>query len=872
MVFNSDATAGLALSGLGSAVPTQAQGVLEGGAALAEAEEYQDVKEEAPGQPAQDKTLAILQGLLTHLVNQGSANSTRRLVTLRANSHGENFSAVTAVVHKVLLILKAVLHPDPQAAVNTFLALRQQSSQDEHAFMSTVLSASRLVRGALSMADMCRVAVRGLSNTALAARVKARLEVQAASTWSLDLVSSLLYDSQQEMREAAHFQIRLQAAGAGGSANPGARQPPADPHAKNEQKLAAMRYLAGLDDTNPHATCLSHKRGVHTNADAQARLFLQNSGDNLAPQDFVTDGGICVAGPNASTVPIPAAMLDTGSEVCIIDKDFCDANNIIYKDFWKAARAAARFHKAPATLKPARKAQLQLSARRRMLEFYSSIVGPSTPRVNRVPKLPATYPCSLSSQPVADKAEVDKPAPSSKPLWEAARRQSPLEKEVSLEKCGELGEVGFIEDGNYSDPYAANPVNAAKKDAQGEWTEKRFCVNYKRVNLAQQPNKYRTPSPEELFQRLSGATFFSHLDMRAGFHQLPLAQSSRKYTQFWAASPTGPKLMRYTRLPFGGINCSAEFQRRADDALIRAGLGHCACAYVDDIIIWSRTFKEHLQHVRAVLRALKAVGFKVHPTEIAKPGNALRHPDPDKPFIVHTDWSQLGIGGVLGQLDDAGATSDGITVYEPFGGLCAGLEAALRAGVKVGRYIYADTAAVAQKVARFRLQSLAALYPAQLSPTACDDAFVTLPQDIYATTPEAIQAAVRQAPGPWLVVAGWECQDLSNAGGGAGLEVLLDAARFGSYAHRLRNFWTNLLPPAVLGAVSLEGRGAVFDTNTQCWDEPNADERERAMGYATSSTAAPGVSEARRREVLGRCMDANCLQSILAIGLNIKPA
>lgn len=332
------------------------------------------------------------------------------------------------------------------------------------------------------------------------------------------------------------------------------------------------------------------------------------------------------------------------------------------------------------------------------------------------------------------------------PLWEAARRQSPLEKEVSLEKCGELGEVGFIEDGNYSDPYAANPVNAAKKDAQGEWTEKRFCVNYKRVNLAQQPNKYRTPSPEELFQRLSGATFFSHLDMRAGFHQLPLAQSSRKYTQFWAASPTGPKLMRYTRLPFGGINCSAEFQRRADDALIRAGLGHCACAYVDDIIIWSRTFKEHLQHVRAVLRALKAVGFKVHPSksvflcdglpflghyitpdgrkpdeakvaammslpvprnlkelqtalgvlnyyrvycpdystiaaplhallrkdvsfnmspaaiaafeqlkaEIAKPGNALRHPDPDKPFIVHTDWSQLGIGGVLGQLDDAG--------------------------------------------------------------------------------------------------------------------------------------------------------------------------------------------------------------------------
>jgi hypothetical protein len=330
----------------------------------------------------------------------------------------------------------------------------------------------------------------------------------------------------------------------------------------------------------------------------------------------------------------------------------------------------------------------------------------------------------------------------------------------------------------------------------------------------------------------------------------------------------------------------------------------------------------------------------------------------------------------------ASATHAGITVYEPFGGLCAGLEAALRAGFKVRRYIYADVAPVAQKVARFRLQKLAALYPSQLTPAACAGAFTTLPQDIYATTPEVISAVARQTPEPWLVVAGWECQDLSSAGGGAGLEgarsrslfqlvrvlralqleqtacppaflientsfqlhpdarirqqftqvcrilgpaVLLDAVRFGSYAHRLRNFWTNLLPPAVLGAVSLqvqrppgmlvqttldsgrtvglakgrerlpwhqcnvpgqplsalptlvsrhrsyafrpEGRGAVFDTNTQQWDEPNADERERAMGYATSSTAAPGVSEARRREVLGRCMDANCLQSILAIGM-----
>jgi hypothetical protein len=54
---------------------------------------------------------------------------------------------------------------------------------------------------------------------------------------------------------------------------------------------------------------------------------------------------------------------------------------------------------------------------------------------------------------------------------------------------------------------------------------------------------------------------------------------------------------------------------RVDDALTRGGLGGVACAYVDDVLIWSRTMEEHLQHVRAVLTALQAVGFRIHPTK-----------------------------------------------------------------------------------------------------------------------------------------------------------------------------------------------------------------------------------------------------------------
>jgi hypothetical protein len=62
-------------------------------------------------------------------------------------------------------------------------------------------------------------------------------------------------------------------------------------------------------------------------------------------------------------------------------------------------------------------------------------------------------------------------------------------------------------------------------------------------------------------------------------------------------------------------------------------------------------------------------------------------------------------------------------------------------------------------------------------------------------------------------------------------------------------------------------KGSIFLTDTAQWDEPNADECERAMGYHTGATAAPGVSERQRRESLGKCIDADTLQTIFAIGV-----
>ena len=157
-----------------------------------------------------------------------------------------------------------------------------------------------------------------------------------------------------------------------------------------------------------------------------------------------------------------------------------------------------------------------------------------------------------------------------------------------------------------------------------------------------------------------------------------------------------------------------------------------------------------------------------------------------------------------------------------------------------------------------------------------------------------------------------------------GSAVLLDAARVGSSAHRPRLWWTNQLPREVLRraydsvhrdpgllvdnildtgrysqvvrvadrspmavmnrvgqpmmalptivsfpsshAYCDGGPGLVWDTHIRQLVEPRADERERAMGFATGVTAVPSISEASRRQVLGQAMDLNCLTWIVSLG------
>eukprot|EP00798_Chlamydomonas_sp_ICE-L_P022093 gene22093-biopygen30777 len=597
-------------------------------------------------------------------------------------------------------------------------------------------------------------------------------------------------------------------------------------------------------------------------------------------------------------------------------------------------------------------------------------------------------------------------------------RKPPIEKLAQDKVCAELQMLHFIEPAP-SAPHAANAVVALKKGPDGQYTANRVCYNYKAINLLTK-------------------------DMHT--------EASQDFSAFW----WDKQLYRFKRVPFGLKQAPAYFQKVMETELGKRGLLKFCKVFIDDILIHSATFAEHIRHVEAVLQCLIEVGLRIHPDKscfaqdavdflgfdvsnhgltpqqakvqaikdlpypanlkdlktvlgklryygcfcekisaiarplndltkadvkwtwgpeqaaamdkirglISTPGKVLRRFNVEARTLIHCDWSKHGLGAVLGQLDaeataldvlqlqrhrrhrrmacmmqsfdfdimhrpgaqhgnadalsrfptprqedntgaridrDAdlyaafpavryitykpltltlGCTVDavlqvrevlsictkpltsavakmvqsGVTLYEMCGGLCAGLEATLRNGIRVNRYLYSDTAPAAQTVARFRTQALLKLYPHLLQPYACDGAFTTLPQDVKAITPQHLMDAAVNDQTQWLIITGPECQDFSPAGSNRGLRgpraavlqacttvigyvqqlqhpaqplyiienaamqhnfrspaiatedftavnitngqpICVDAATFNSGAHRLRNKWQNLVDP-----------------------------------------------------------------------------
>ncbi|HRP36576.1 MAG TPA: reverse transcriptase domain-containing protein [Candidatus Dojkabacteria bacterium] len=190
--------------------------------------------------------------------------------------------------------------------------------------------------------------------------------------------------------------------------------------------------------------------------------------------------------------------------------------------------------------------------------------------------------------------------PGTTPQAVKSRLYTPGQMKEIYTYADKLSLRALIEPAKPGNPWRSAIHLAKKKD--GTW---RFCIDYRKLNKVTLLDAYPLPNIEEMFNYLAGAKFFSKIDLVDGFWHIKLAEEDKEKTAFEV-----PKrgLWQWRVLPMGLSNSPATFQRAMEEALGELRYKSCM-VFIDDIIIYSKSFQEHLQHLEEVLCKLASKGL-----------------------------------------------------------------------------------------------------------------------------------------------------------------------------------------------------------------------------------------------------------------------
>ena len=133
-------------------------------------------------------------------------------------------------------------------------------------------------------------------------------------------------------------------------------------------------------------------------------------------------------------------------------------------------------------------------------------------------------------------------------------------------------------------------------------------MDYRKLNAVTKPDRFPLPIIEDLLDYLQGCPILSIFDLKSGFFQIGMNPEDKEKTAFMADN----SVYQFEVMPFGLINAPSTFQRYMQSVL-KGILHKFVSVYIDDIIVYSKTFDEHVDHLTEVFRRLDEQDLRLHP-------------------------------------------------------------------------------------------------------------------------------------------------------------------------------------------------------------------------------------------------------------------
>lgn len=162
-------------------------------------------------------------------------------------------------------------------------------------------------------------------------------------------------------------------------------------------------------------------------------------------------------------------------------------------------------------------------------------------------------------------------------------------------------------------------------------------MDFRALNEISVKDRYPLPLIKETLNNLNGMKYFTKIDIISAFNNVRMKEGHEKFTAFLTRFGLFESLV----MPFGLTGAPATFQRFINDAL-REYLDRFCSAYLDDILIYSKTKEEHLEHVRQVLERLRRAGPDMTTIRV------IHNPDCNRTTTIHVDrwivWIRASCG------------------------------------------------------------------------------------------------------------------------------------------------------------------------------------------------------------------------------------